>query len=105
LDSSVSVDHGEPNDVVDRLLWRDAQHMLRRHAAPDGHGLCVWCGRMWPCAPRRLAERAESASFKPWNEAWTARHDLHSLRSLPSWRADLEDRSAWHTARNAGVFD
>jgi hypothetical protein len=120
LDSLVAVDHSqpadrwtavdrEPTDVVDRLLWRDAQQMLRRHAASDERGLCVWCSRAWPCAPRRLAERAENAAFKPWNEAWTARHDLHSLRATPSWRADLrtsspDDPPARH-ARNPGLFD
>jgi hypothetical protein len=77
--------------------------MLGRHAAADEHSRCVWCGRSWPCAARRLAERAESAAFKPWNEAWTARHDLRSLRAVPSWRADLDPRSR-HTARNQGPF-
>jgi hypothetical protein len=101
----VSVDHAEPVDVVDRLLWRDAQHMLGRHAAPDGHGECVWCGRSWPCAPRRLAERAEKAAFKPWNEVWTARHDLHSVRATPSWRADLDGGRSPRGARNRGLFD
>jgi hypothetical protein len=101
----VTVGHTEPVDVVDRLLWRDAQLMLGRHAAPDDYGLCVWCGRDWPCAPRRLAERAETAAFKPWNESWTTRHDLHSLRAVPSWRADLEGRQPRHAARNTGLFD
>src|SRR5439155_10840796 len=101
----VSVDHAEPADVVDRLLWRDAQHMLGRHTEPDGCGQCVWCGRSWPCAPRRLAERAEKAAFKPWNEVWTARHDLHSVRATPSWRAGLDGGPARHTKRNRGVFD
>ncbi len=111
----VSIDHAgqgdgasrteaEPADVVDRLLWRDAQHMLDRHARPDETGQCVWCGRSWPCAPRRLAERAEIASFRPWNEAWTARLDLHSLRGTPSWRADLDNREPY-VPRNGGAFD
>ncbi len=128
LDSLVSVDHGRPADllidvdrpvkaerrnagpepavpadVVDRLLWRDDQHMLHRHSGANERGLCVWCGRDWPCAPRRLAERAENAAFKPWNEAWTARNDLHSLRATPSWRADLEHPP--RHARNPGLFD
>ena len=51
-------DPTEPTDIVDRLLWRDAQAMLRRHAKPDSTHNCVWCGWRWPCAPRRLAERA-----------------------------------------------
>ena len=116
----VSVDHAEPADVVDRLLWRDAQYLLKRHAGPKDDGMCAWCNRLWPCAPRRLAERAQDAAFKPWNEAWTARHDLLGLRSLPGWRADLghyaeprtnrygeaRDTGA-HTPerRNRGLFD
>jgi hypothetical protein len=71
----------EPADVVDRLLWRDAQLMLDRHAEPDGGGDCVWCGWRWPCSSRRLAERADAASRRPWLEAWTVRHDLNSIRA------------------------
>ena len=103
----VSVDQTEPADVVDRLLWRDAQQILERHAEPDPDGQCVWCARSWPCAPRRLAERAEAASRRPWNEAWTARHDLYSLRALPTWRVELGTRSrgGWHRAAgNRGTF-
>ncbi|MEV6489440.1 hypothetical protein AB0M20_12540 [Actinoplanes sp. NPDC051633] len=73
----------EPADVVDRLLWQDAQQMLDRHTAPDPAGTCVWCGWHWPCAPRRLAERAAVASRRPWREAWTLRHDLNSIRAMP----------------------
>ena len=58
----VIVDESVPADIVDRLLWRDAQQMLGRHAGPDPDGNCVWCGWRWPCAPRRLAERADAAS-------------------------------------------
>ncbi|MDR7279289.1 hypothetical protein J2S41_006067 [Catenuloplanes atrovinosus] len=65
----VSVDRAEPPDIVDRLLWRDAQAMLGRHAAPDHQGGCVWCGDPWPCPPRRLAERADAASRRPWHAA------------------------------------
>ncbi|HKT04104.1 MAG TPA: hypothetical protein VJT31_31665 [Rugosimonospora sp.] len=101
----VGVDHAEPTGVVDRLLWRDAQHLLGRHAEPDGAGQCVWCGRSWPCAPRRIAERAEVAAFKPWNEVWTARHDLYGVRATPSWRTVLEDTPARRATRNRGVFD
>lgn len=77
-----------PVDILDRLLWRDAQQMLDRHAEPGPDGRCGWCGWHWPCPPRRLAERAEAASRRPWRESWTARHDLNGLRGLPSWRAD-----------------
>ena len=72
-----------PADVVDRLLWQDAQQMLGRHTQPDPDGTCVWCGWHWPCAPRRLAERAATASRRPWQEAWTVRHDLNSIRAMP----------------------
>jgi hypothetical protein len=102
-------DGWEPADVVDRLLWRDAQQILSRHAEPDGTGHCLWCGRAWPCAPRRCAERADAASRRPWNEAWTARHDLYSLRTMPGWRAEIGARSrprgGWHRANNnRGTF-
>jgi hypothetical protein len=104
----VTADQSAPADIVDRLLWDDAQHMLGRHAEPDAVGNCVWCGWRWPCAPRRLAERAEAASRRPWREAWTLRHDLNSIRAMPGMRADLEDnvdreRRRVHT--NRGYFD
>jgi hypothetical protein len=103
----VSVDQTEPADVVDRLLWRDAQYMLGRHAQPNQVGECVWCGSAWPCPPRRLAERAEAASRRPWREAWTARHDLNGLRALPSWR-ERPGGGRWRERRapaNRGSFD
>jgi hypothetical protein len=78
----------EPADVVDRLLWQDAQRMLGRHTRPDPDGTCVWCGWRWPCAPRRLAERAASASRRPWRVAWTLRHDLNSIRDMPGLGAE-----------------
>jgi hypothetical protein len=98
----VIVDQANPADVVDRRLWRDAQLMLGRHAAPDSAGECVWCGASWPCPPRRLAERAEHAARRPWREAWTMRHNLNGLRSMPASRADPADRGV---RRNAGAFD
>ncbi|MEJ3741959.1 hypothetical protein WEI85_01475 [Actinomycetes bacterium KLBMP 9797] len=91
----VSVDHNEPADVVDRLLWRDAQNMLGRHAQPNHFDECVWCGAAWPCPPRRLAERAEAASRRPWREAWTVRHDLNGL---PGWR-DERGWGGWQARR------
>jgi len=87
----VSVDHTvpvatshetAPEDVVDWLLWRDAREILRRHSGPGSDGGCDWCGGAWPCHPRRLAEHADAASRRPWREAWTARHDLNSVRGL-----------------------
>lgn len=58
----------EPADVVDRLLWRDAQLMLSRHNMPDRHGYCAWCREPYPCPPRRLAERARAAAYEPLDE-------------------------------------
>jgi hypothetical protein len=100
----VSTGHGEPADVEDRLLWRNAQETLGRHAAPDPGGLCVWCGSPWPCPPRRLAEHAEAAARRPWRESWTARHDINGSQAPPRWRAsdtEHEDR----LATNLGLFD
>jgi hypothetical protein len=90
----VNVDHSEPADVVDPLLWRDAQHLLGRHATADQAGGCGWCGERWPCSPRRLAERAEAASRRHWRESWTARHELNALRAVPDRRTG-----------NRGFFD
>jgi hypothetical protein len=89
----VIADQDVPADIVDRLLWRDAQQMLGRHAEAGSDGDCVWCGWRWPCAPRRLAERADAASRRPWREAWTLRHDLNSIRAMPGLRAGLEDNA------------
>jgi hypothetical protein len=87
-DVLVSVDRQDPIDVVDRQLWRDAQVMLAQHMpADDLSNRCSWCDRPWPCVSRRVAERAEIAAFKPWNEVWTVRHDLRSLGGTPNWRA------------------
>jgi len=54
-----------PVDVVDRLLWRNAQRIFGRHSGPDSRDCCVWCGQEWPCPPRRLAEQADEASRRP----------------------------------------
>ncbi|GAB1645138.1 hypothetical protein [Krasilnikovia sp. MM14-A1259] len=93
----VSVDQTEPADIVDRLLWRDAQQLLGRHERPDAELKCVGCGRLWPCAPRRLAERANTVSRRPWREAWTLRHDLNSIRPTglaAGLRDNLDNRRA-----------
>ncbi len=76
-------------EIIDPLLWRDAQHIIDRHSRPDDNDQCVWCGLQWPCAPRRLADTAAAASSRPWREPWTARNDLNDLRALPRWREDL----------------
>jgi hypothetical protein len=106
----VVADRTAPADIVDRLLWRDAQQMLGRHAGAAQDGNCVWCGWRWPCAPRRLAERAEVASRRPWREAWTLRHDLNSVRAMPGARIGAEDNRARRGTPkvedlNRGYFD
>ncbi len=102
-------ERSEPVELVDPLLWRDAQRMLDQHAAAGPDGRCERCGWQWPCPPRRLAERAELASrglrFRPGppatpnRESWPARHDLNGLRGLPGLRAQV----GRHT--NVGLFD
>jgi hypothetical protein len=115
----VDVDRTELAGIVDRLLWQDAQLMLERHAGPGQDGDCTGCGWRWPCAPRRLAERADTASRRPWREAWTLRHDLNSVRDMPGMRAGWDDgpdavrgagsgggnRPARHSGVNRGYFD
>jgi hypothetical protein len=98
----VSADQTElaPADVVDRLLWADAQQMLDRHLRPEADGTCVWCGWRWPCAPRRLAEHAAAASRRPWREALTLRHDLNSIRAMPG----LDDRRGRRRNQRRGAF-
>jgi hypothetical protein len=89
----VEYHHYEPTDIVDRLLWRDAQYMLGRHAEANPAGRCVWCDWPWPCPPRRLAERAEVASREPWRESWTARPEVNTnVRALPAWRTEVGAR-------------
>lgn len=107
----------EPVDVVDRLLWRDAQHMLDRHATADATGRCAWCGRAWPCPARRLAEHAQSVAVAPRGAQPTrsdprgpgAARDPHGPRTLPGRRADLVGaaavRTPRHAAPNSGAFD
>ena len=94
------INQAEPADVVDRLLWREAQLMLDRHIATIPKDCCAWCGQSYPCQPRRLAERAQVASRQSWREGWTARHDLRGQRQ---WRSLRYDRPG--TRRNRGLFD
>jgi hypothetical protein len=56
-----------------------------------------------------VAERADHAARRPWNEAWTARHDLYNLRTMPGWRIDLggpmPPHGGWRRAgNNRGTF-
>lgn len=105
----VERDQTEPTDVVDHLLWRNAQQMLIRHAAPGPDNTCVWCGWPWPCPPRRLAERAEQVARLPWPEAPTAGQDMDSSRGLSDWGADLGEAAVDHRHQsvlaNRGSFD
>jgi hypothetical protein len=88
----------EPTEVMDPLLWRDAQQMLDRHARPGADGRCEWCGWHWPCPPRRLAERAEVAARRPWRESWTAEGEW-DLLGAPSRAAPA------HARHGSGLFD
>lgn len=74
-----------PPGVVDRLLWRDAQSLLGEHVPAAPGACCAGCGRHWPCAPHRLAQRAATAACRRWRDAWTVRHDLNSIR-VPAGR-------------------
>jgi hypothetical protein len=74
-----------PGDVVDHMLWRNAQAILRRHVMrPDG--MCQWCGHRAPCSPRTLAERADVVARFPADPALATRND--STRLLPLLTAD-----------------
>jgi hypothetical protein len=86
-----------PGDVVDHMLWRNAQAILRRHVIrPDG--TCQWCGLRAPCSPRRLAERADVVSRLPPHPALAGRDD--ATRLLPLMIADsARVRGGW--ARNS----
>ena len=75
-----------PSDVVDRLLWRNAQRIMSRHAIRLD-GTCRWCAQAAPCDARRLAVRALEVARLPWREAWAARNEITSL--LPVVTAQL----------------
>lgn len=108
----VIADRTAPADIVDRLLWQDAQQMLQQHAGPGADDNCAGCGWRWPCAPRRVAERADAASRRPWREAWTLRHDLNSIRARPGaedrsrrTRRGTNERPPAATGGNRGYFE
>ena len=90
-----------PTDVVDRLLWRNAQRILHRHVVRLD-GTCHWCGRRAPCAPRELAERADAVSRLPWHEAWAARNEI--TRMLPVISAEWSGPSGPARGRNQRAF-
>lgn len=93
-----------PTDVVDRLLWRNAQRILHRHVVRLD-GTCHWCGLRAPCVPAKLAVRADAVSRLPWHEAWKARNEI--TRMLPVVTAELARgrRGAAGLPRNQRTFD
>lgn len=74
------VDADCPPEVVDRLLWRNAQRILHRHV-PRLDGTCHWCGRVSPCPPSLFAVRADEVSRMPRRDAWELRNEI--TRMLP----------------------
>ncbi len=90
-----------PGDVVDRLLWRNAQAILRRHVVRMD-GTCQWCGHQAPCSPRRLAERADVVSRQHGREAVAARNDF--TRLLPMLIIDPAATGAGRT-RNRRLYN
>jgi hypothetical protein len=86
-----------PADVVDRLLWRNAQRILHRHVVRLD-GMCHWCGRLAPCGPMELAVRADAVSRMPWHEAWPARNEI--TRMMPVVTAELASRGGWIPGQN-----
>lgn len=79
------------SDVVDPLMWRDAQHLLSRHAEPGPDGKCTWCGWRWPCPPRRLAERAEVVARRPRPPALAPDGPPAGVRhDVPAWRSEVD---------------
>jgi hypothetical protein len=63
-----------PADVIDPMLWNDAQLILRRHFAPAGSDSCSWCSGYWPCAPAQLAMRAETAARRSGRDSLLLRN-------------------------------
>jgi hypothetical protein len=70
-----------PADVVDRLLWRNAQRVLNRHAVRLD-GTCHWCRQPAPCDAHRLAQRAAEVACLPWHEAWRLRNEISGMLPL-----------------------
>lgn len=75
-----------PSDVVDRLLWRNAQRILHRHVVRLD-GTCHWCQRSAPCGPREMAQRADEVSRLPWHQAWTARNEVTARSPMTNGEA------------------
>ncbi|GAA3347647.1 hypothetical protein GCM10020358_63190 [Amorphoplanes nipponensis] len=79
----VIVDEAVPADIVDRLLWQDAQQMLRRHVEPATTAKCVLVrlALALRSAPARGTGRARVRARG--GRRWTLRHDLNSVRAMP----------------------
>ena len=95
-----------PVEVVDRLLWRNAQRIMARHQARGVDGPCRWCGGRSPCGPRQLAERADVASRLPMHEALSVRNDITRLLPMllaPGPDDEAIDLRAWRS-RNQRTF-
>lgn len=100
------------SDVIDPLLWREAQLMLGRHAEPGFDHRCVWCGFRWPCPARRLAERAAAAARRPARPRANGR-EQPPVSGAPDPRADgwddrpgqWQDRPGQRHDRTAGGWN
>jgi hypothetical protein len=86
-----------PPEVVDRLLWRNAQRIMSRHAVRLD-GTCRWCDQVAPCDARRLAARAAQVARMPWRAAWHARNEITGL--LPVVTAQLRRSAASRSEPN-----
>ena len=91
-----------PEEVVDTLLWRNAQRILRRHVIRLD-GTCHWCGRRSPCAAQAVALRADAVSRLPLHEAWAARDELTRLLPVLTMADPPEPRARGHY-RNERTF-
>lgn len=101
LDHVETVESDCPTDVVDRLLWRNAQRILHRHVVRLD-GTCHWCDLMAPCEPRELAERADVLSRRPRHEAWGARNEI--TRLMPMINSETNGRPRPGPDRNQRLF-
>jgi hypothetical protein len=75
-----------PDEVVDRLLWRNAQRILHRHAIRLD-GTCHWCGEPAPCPARELALRADEIARMPARDAIAVRNEITGM--LPVLAAEV----------------
>ena len=102
MSSTDAVDQECPEEVVDTLLWRNAQRILRRHVIRLD-GTCHWCGRRSQCAAQAVALRADAVSRLPLHEAWEARDELTRLLPVLSMTDPPGPRARGHY-RNERAF-